>query len=214
MSVNDLFTIGHSLGFSPTLDNTKSMKYNSTYTLGNTLSGNGLTNNRPFAGVGDNQTVFVTVQNTVVGNVCGQYKCGKYYDTTNNANGIVGATNTIVTSSNLTTEFRPYFEVKSNYMVWYDFAVIKISHLFESLEKMGLVRRFDATLRLWVNTGTVSVTVVSPEVANINYALTPNNNSFSNTCPLLVNYIPSDTGILLPQMVLILLEIVGFINLK
>ena len=28
MSVNDLCTIGHSLGFSPTLDNTKSMKYN------------------------------------------------------------------------------------------------------------------------------------------------------------------------------------------
>jgi hypothetical protein len=28
MSINDLATIGHSLGFAPTLDNTKSMKYN------------------------------------------------------------------------------------------------------------------------------------------------------------------------------------------
>jgi hypothetical protein len=61
---------------------------------------------------------------------------------------------------------------KNNYMVWYDLAVIKLSHLFESLDKMGLVRRFDATLRLWVNTGTVNVTVTSPEVANSNYVLT------------------------------------------
>jgi hypothetical protein len=77
------------------------------------------------------QSAFGTVQNTDVGNVAGQYRCGKYYDTTNNANGIVGATNTIVTTSNLATEFLPYFEVKSNYMVWYDFAVIKLEHLFE-----------------------------------------------------------------------------------
>jgi hypothetical protein len=53
------------------------MKYNSTYASANTLSGNGLTNNRPFAGVSDNQTVFSTLQNSAVGNACGQYKCGK-----------------------------------------------------------------------------------------------------------------------------------------
>jgi len=198
MSVNDLATIGHSLGFAPTLDNTKSMKYNSTYASANTLSGNGLTNNRPFAGVTDNQSAFATLQNSAVGNACGQYKCGRYYDTTNSANGIVGTTNTIVTASNLATEFRPYYEVKGNYMIWYDFAVIKLSHLFESLGKMGLVRRFDATLRLWVNTGTVAVTVASPEATNLNYALTPNNNSFSNTCPLLINYLPSASGVGVP----------------
>jgi hypothetical protein len=194
MSINDLATIGHSLGFAPTLDNTKSMKYNSTYASANTLSGNGLTNNRPFAGVADNQSAFSTSQNSAVGNACGQYKCGRYYDTANNANGIVGSSNSIVTAANLATEFRPYYELKGKYMVWYDFAVIKLEHLFESLGKMGLVRRFDATLQLWVNTGTVSVTVASPESANLNYALTPNNNSFSNTCPLMVNYIPSKAG--------------------
>ena len=53
-------------------------------------------------------------------------------------------------------------------MVWYDFAVIKLSHLFESLGKMGLVHRFDATLRLWVNTVT---SLASPELAGLNYAL-------------------------------------------
>ena len=196
MSVNDLATIGHTLGFSPTLDNTKSMKYNATFATPNgvSCSGNGLTNNRPYAGVADNQTAWSTVQNTGVGNACGQYKCGKYYDTTSNANGIVGAAASIVSATNLALEFRPYYAVQNNYMVWYDFAVIKLSHLFESLGKMGLVRRFDATLRLWVNTGTVCVTVESPQLPALNYALIPSNNSFSSTCPLLVNYIPSATS--------------------
>ena len=45
------------------------------------------------------------------------------------------------------TEFRPYYETNGNFMIWYDFAVIKLSHLFESLDHIGLVRRFDATMR-------------------------------------------------------------------
>ncbi len=73
----------------------------------------------------------------------------------------------------------------------YDFAVIKLSRLFESLGKMGLVRRFDATLRFWVNTGTVNVTTdnVGVDVSQ-NYTLTSNHNSCSNTCPLMVNWLP------------------------
>jgi hypothetical protein len=38
------------------------------------------------------------------------------------------------------------------------------------------------------------VTVDSPQLPALNYELTPNNNSFSSTCPLLVNYIPSITA--------------------
>jgi hypothetical protein len=75
------------------------MKYNNTYVTptGAACSGNGLTNNRHYDGVSDNQTVFSTIQNTGIGNVCGQYKCGKYYDTTTNTNGIVDTTDSIVT---------------------------------------------------------------------------------------------------------------------
>ena len=79
MSVNDLATIGHSLGFSPTLDNTKSMKYNGVYGASTGSSGNGFTNNRAF-GTNDNQTAFSTTQNAGVGNADAQYKIGKYYD--------------------------------------------------------------------------------------------------------------------------------------
>jgi hypothetical protein len=154
-------------------------------------SGNGLSNNRPFAGVSDNQTATSSgVQNAGIGNTALQYKIGRYYDTSSNQTGIVG-TSGLVTVAQLATEFRPYFEQKTNYLVWYDFAVIKLAHLFESLGKMGLVRRFDATLRLWVNTGIVKVDVNNPGIdASQNYTLTPENNSFSNTCPLMVNWVP------------------------
>jgi hypothetical protein len=43
-------------------------------------------------------------------------------------NGIYGAGNTLMTTTNLAAEFRPYYEVKSNYMIWYDYAVIKLNH--------------------------------------------------------------------------------------
>ena len=198
MSVNDLKTIGHTIGFSETLDNPKSMIYYDGATSA-ASSGNGLSNNRPYAAAGggsDNQISSQNQQNGGVTNSAIQYKIGRYLDTsgngtvnTNNINNIVGK---IVSVANLTTEFRPYYTTNSNYMIWYDYAVIKLNYLFESLGKMGLVRRFDATLRLWINTGTVNVTVTGVGTANQNYSLTASNNTFSNTCPLMVNYFGND----------------------
>jgi hypothetical protein len=96
-----------------------------------------------------------------------------------------------MTGTHLNSEFRPYYKVQNNYMVWHDYAVIKLNYLFESLNKIGLVKRLDAQLRLWVNTGTVNVTVANLTVsADTSYILTPANNTFSNTCPLMVNYLP------------------------
>ena len=117
MSINDLATIGHSIGFSPTLDNTKSMKYNGVYGASTGSSGNGFTNNRAF-GTSDNQTAFSTTQNAGVGNADAQYKIGKYYDTSaaGSINNIVGAgatadAGTIVTTAQLVSEFCPYYEL-------------------------------------------------------------------------------------------------------
>ena len=70
----------------------------------------------------------------------------------------------IVSTQNLSTEYRPYHVRNRNYMIWYDYAVIKLSHLFESVSKFGLLRRFDAQVRVWVNTGTVNVTVANPNL--------------------------------------------------
>jgi hypothetical protein len=43
-------------------------------------------------------------------------------------------------------------------MIWYDFAVIKLNHLFESIDNIGLTQKLDASLRLWLKCGTVKIT--------------------------------------------------------
>jgi hypothetical protein len=82
MSVNDLTTLGHSIGFSPPLDNPKADKYQPSITAVNGSSGNGYSNNRVFASTSDNQTAG-GAQNTAVGNAANQYKIGRYVDITN-----------------------------------------------------------------------------------------------------------------------------------
>jgi hypothetical protein len=74
-------------------------------------------------------------------------------------------------------------------MIWYDHAVIKLNHLHESMDHIGLTQKLDASLRLWLNCGTVNITVANVNVpATMHYSITPVNNTFSNTCPLLVHY--------------------------
>jgi hypothetical protein len=139
--------------------------------------------------------VDITKQNTSTGNAANQYKIGRYVDITNTGGqGIYGTTNTLMTPTHLNTEFRPYYTTNGGYMFWHDYAVIKLNYLFESLNKIGLVKRLDAQLRLWVNTGTVNVTVNGADSTNVAYNLTPANNTFSNTCPILVNHHAATTG--------------------
>jgi hypothetical protein len=100
-----------------------------------------------------------------------------------------------MTNSQLNQEFRPYYTVNANHMIWHDYAVMKLNHLFESLNKIGLVKHYDATLRLWINTGTVNVNVANPDSTNASYNLIPCNNTFSNTCLLMVNYHAGGTNL-------------------
>jgi hypothetical protein len=194
MSDNDLKTLGHSIGFSPTLDNPKSAKYQSTYATTAAGSGNGYNNNRVFSSASDNQVTSGDA-NASTGNAANQYKIGRYVDTTNTAGqGIYGLTNTLMTPSQLNSEFRPYYTVNGNYMYWHDYAVIKLNYLFESLNKIGLTKKLDAQLRLWVNTGTVMVRVAGADSLNIAYNMTPADNTFSNTCPILINHQAAGTG--------------------
>jgi hypothetical protein len=79
-------------------------------------------------------------------------------------------------------------------MIWNDYAVIKLSNLFESLGNIGLVRKFDCTLRLWLNTGTVNATVINPNAANLGYSLANTDNTFTNSCPLMINYLNDTSG--------------------
>jgi hypothetical protein len=73
-----------------------------------------------------------------IGNAANQYKLRRYIDVTNTAgSGIYGVTNTLMTVAQLNSEFRPYYQVNANYMYCHDYTVIKLNHLFESLNKMG-----------------------------------------------------------------------------
>ncbi len=81
-------------------------------------------------------------QNAILTNGALQYKIDRYLDTTaNNSNNIVGSCN-IVTVSNLNNKFRPYYTVSGNYMIWYDYAVIGLNNLFESLQENGSCSTF------------------------------------------------------------------------
>ena len=99
MSVNDLATLGPSIGLSPTLDNPKAAKYQPSFAAVNGSSGNGYSNNRVFASTSDNQTA-AAAQNTAVGNAANQYKIGRYVDINNTGGqGIYGLTNTLMTDT-------------------------------------------------------------------------------------------------------------------
>jgi hypothetical protein len=135
MSEDDLKTLGHSVGFSPVLDHPRSARYNPTQAGAATHSGNVLCNNRPFPSASEFQVHVDTSMSLV-------------------QNGIYGIGG-LMTVTNLAAEFRPYYEFISNYMLWYDFAVFKLNHLLESIDHIGLTQKLDASLRLWLNCGTV-----------------------------------------------------------
>lgn len=197
MSTGDLATVGYSLGISE-LDSAKSKVYNGSTTATVTnKSGNGMTNNRPFTevavvgGASDNITCtanqFANVANTGL-----QKRLGRYVDTTAaNVNGMFGnGTAFIANLTCLNNDFTPTYQVlNTHYMVWTDYAVIRLSTIFESLTAIGLTRKADLFLRLYLNTGTLNVTVSNPGLSNVGYSITTTNNSFTNTCPFTVNYL-------------------------
>ena len=78
-------------------------------------------------------------------------------------------------------------------MVWYDYAVIKLSTIFESLSSIGITKKAEIFLRLYINTGTLNATISSPNTATPGYSLTVANNSFNATCPFTINYL-TDTS--------------------
>ena len=104
----------------------------------------------------------------------------------NNINNVHG---TIVTSTPLGTKGKPYCTVlNTSYMVWYNYAAIKLSTLLESLGNIGFIRNFDCALRLCINTGSINIPITSPNSTTPGYGVKAYN-SFSNTCPVVCNYL-------------------------
>jgi hypothetical protein len=181
MSVSDLATIGATLGFGESIDNPRSAKFVNTANTG--LCNNYIAGSRLQSGI-------KTALNSGTANDAILSKLGRFTEVTNNYNGLT----TLLSQTNLNNEHKPTYQVlNTNYMVWYDFAVIKLGNLFESIANIGLLRKFDCTIRLWVNTGTVNATIANPNLTTLAMTLTPANNSFTNTCPFTINLL-ADTS--------------------
>ena len=195
MGVSDLANIGPTIGFGDVIDNHRSVIWNSNL---NSANGNGFTNNKVFIPNGQTysghrfQTTSQKLQNSGCINDALTSKLSRYVDTssTTSYNGIY---NNILTSNQLHNECKPTYEVNGAYMIWYDYACIRMSSIFESLANIGLVRKFDSTLRLWINTGTVAINVSNPNSTNLGYVLNSSNNSFTNSVPFTINYL-NDTA--------------------
>lgn len=197
LSVDDLKLHGRIKGFPKSgLDNPNSMAYklaggaafwsapgiinNSTYTL---AAGTGLISDQNVVGA----------QFTNVGNTACQEKA-EWNLSPQSVNGF----NAITSQATAGMEFRPYTTIVttasgSQVRVWYNYYYVRLGDIFPLMDNIGLTRRFSAVLRLYINTGVVSVQAVT----NVNAAslfFNPTFSTFTNTCPLMINNLGATTG--------------------
>jgi hypothetical protein len=208
MSQDDLKSFGTSLGMGEVLDNPQSLRYTgsgnatgtgtasafptnpaTTYTC---LGGNGVNNNEVFSATpnfGDISGTGIQGTNTYNNGLVSRLK--KSVDVTNGQyTNLYGssATTSIISSSQLATEFKPTYQVlNTNYGVWYDYAIIRLGDIFESLKNMPLVRKFDGTIRLYFNTGSTGATINATGTAGTSLTTSSSISTFTNTCPLMIN---------------------------
>ena len=208
MSIDDLNNMGPSLGMGNKLDNPESVRFNNynsslgtgvygstTTVINGPAGGNGIYNNQPFGTANPNfgdQTAF-GIQNT------GSYNNG-LFSRMNRISDIgittIGAGNmnlygtvaggSILSATNLANEFKPTFQVlNTSYCVWYDYAVIRLGDLLDSMNKMPLTKKFDGIVRLSLNTGVVGTQTLTANATGC-MLTSGSSNSFVGTCPLMV----------------------------
>ena len=211
MSATDLLATAPTLGLSTSLDNEKSVRF-TTANLQNSGSsasgvastpapyqGVGLCNNLPFSTSGVASSGIAIAQNANNNNKAIYDRVSKIVDTTANSTytniygvNIAGSATvapqiSLMTSSNLTSEFKPYYTVSNNVMQWFDYGIIPLKYLCDCIDKMGLVKKMDIVMRFYVNTGSIQLNVQNPNTANLAYGTFTS--TFATTCPLTVNWL-------------------------
>ena len=199
MSATDLAMVGESLGFSKELDNPLSLRMAQTNRVG-------LQNNVV--------QVSSTVPSSTLPVVCGA--SGQNFGTSNQAitqrvsrfpdlsaigaggsNELYGAGATfptLMTSAQFALEYRPNFNIVGDTMVWYDYAIIPLKYLCDCMDKIGLVRKFSSVIRLYLNTGSLSVTVSGTNSTALALGVAANS-TFANTCPFTINTVADTTAL-------------------
>jgi hypothetical protein len=204
MSQNDLKSIGTAIGFSDVLDTASSAVYNGTNATGTFAAstvagsnGNGLANNLAFGHTSQPALTGTGVsggaQNVGVCNEAINKRVLKVVDTTSTKTGyntIFNASTTVgnglVTPSILSTnDFKSTYTISGNYGIIYDVAVIRLKDIFDCMNNIGLVKKFSGVLRLYINTGSLSLTCV--DTANPGYFFSVADSNFTNVCPFTIN---------------------------
>ncbi len=110
--------------------------------------------------------------------------------------------NTIVSADQLKAEFKTAFQVQgTHYGVVYDLALIRLKDIFDCMNNIRLVKRFNGVLRLYINTGALHITCVGNNV-NPSYSFAVGNSTFNNVCPFTINNLSlnsADGGIITGQ---------------
>ena len=190
MSPSDLKSNNTNFGMASDLDSNKAVRFKkdapTAGVAGLGPSGYGITNNQPYNTSASFQQT--TAQNSGKGNDALAQRINRVVDTTTNSsyNNLFGSSTTcIMTTDQLGKELKPYYTVNSNIMHWFDYGVINLKYMLDAIAKIGLVKRADMRLRMYINTGSVAVTVADPNLTSTYY--TAFTSTFSNTCPFTVN---------------------------
>ncbi len=137
MAINDFRQLGPSLGFSESLDNHRSLVYSDAGAAAS-RRGVGITNNRPYmnttvtitGGLGgfETQIGYASKQNNGVANTALQQRISRYVEISSN-NTVNNIVPIILSQNNLKNEFKPYYVKSGKYMIYFDYAVIKLNTL-------------------------------------------------------------------------------------
>jgi hypothetical protein len=188
LSDDDLTLMGATLGILD-VDNQNSMTYQPVGSVVAGYSSPGIANNYVRGNHMINVTTITTAQNAGTSNGSLQQKLPLNRVTTAGAGSTRNNFIVISNPGNLANEFASTYEVITaggrTYGVWKDYAVIFVKDILDSMANIGLVRKLDGILRLFLNTGALSVDYPAAD----RMSFTPVNSTFNDTCPITVNNI-------------------------
>jgi len=107
---------------------------------------------------------------------------------------IAGARNLdlVNNATQMFNEFQPTYEVgavgtgNEGQAIWKDYIIIFMKDILDAMDKIGIVRKLDAVLRIYVNTGFCRVTYDTANVSRLSF--NGNDTTFSESCPVLINH--------------------------
>jgi len=214
LSESDLISYGQSIGIGR-LDNERSIKFSGTAST-SCIGGNGVKNNNIFANVDTTGVIGTSVvgMQPLNGTFGTQMlNDGLYTRSVPSASSVVfaasaaGASNvygttgtlSLMSQTNMNAEFKSNFQISNNYMVWYDTAIIRLKDAHDWFAKMPLVQNLNLQMRMYLNTGVVGMTYKTGSAGPMYMHGT--NNTFSSTCPLIVNNLAASAPATTAQLV-------------